>query len=274
MEIVYLPSIHGLGDQLNGFTTAVWLSEQLARPLVTCFEHAWIMTPRLSHAECDKLSQKMNEKPTSQFLLEDNQSVFVGCDKCEQIIPRLFTISRDVYRRYFQNVSFMGRLRRAQRVVLRYNRNVVSFTHRFDNRRILQSAIAPPPPIYDMCVHYRVLRTRQSMEAVVACSQHDPVMLFSNIGSAHLMKDLHHYRSKLRSKFVKHIYDAPQVYTHDLRSFLEMTRCRRFFIPTSAFSMAAALTSNASYDDILIYNDFNCTHNAPILKVRSMFFPH
>lgn len=253
-----------MGDQLNGFTTAVWLSKHLGRPLRTCFEYDWITTPRLPSADCANLTRTMDAKPMSQFLMEREGTVSVGCDKCEKILPRLIYISNDVNRRYFRNSSFMEHLIRAERIVLRYNRNIVSFKSRLENRNILQSTIARLPPMYDMCVHYRSIRTKQRLDEIVSCSRFDPVVLFSDIGSSHLEQDLR----RITRSSPKRI-----VYGNDSKSFLEMTRCKRFFIPASTFSIAAALTSDAVYSDILMYNNRNCTRSTPILQTHNMFFP-
>lgn len=267
MVVIYLPSVHGLGDQLNGLTTAVWLSEQLGRPLRTCLDHSWITIPRLSNVDCANLTVAMNSKPPSLFLSEVEGSpgtVLVGCDICEKIRPPLVYISAAVNRRYFGNSSFVNDLKHADRVVLRYNRNVASYTSRLENRRILQSVIVRPTPIYDMCVHYRSIRTNQRLDEVVWCSSTDPVTVFSDVGSAHLI-----LKDRKPNKHLSRI----RIYANDSKSFLDMMRCKRFFVPESSFSIAAALASNASYDDVLVYNRRNCTRSTPILKMHNMFFP-
>jgi hypothetical protein len=70
MDVMYLPSVHGLGDQLNGFTTAAWLANRLERPLRTCFTYDWMITARLPEDQCKNLTRTMNAKPRNRFLMQ------------------------------------------------------------------------------------------------------------------------------------------------------------------------------------------------------------
>jgi hypothetical protein len=156
----------------------------------------------------------------------------------------------------------MRQLHHTQRVVSRYNRNVVSYHDPTMSRQILRAAVARLPAAYEMCIHYRWLRAMQSIEDVVRSSRHNPVMLFSDTGSSHLLRDIGRATNA-----------SNRVYADDARSFLEMTRCKRVMTHGSSFSVAAALVSDAHYDDILVYDARNCARTAPLLRARTMFFP-
>ena len=81
-DFVYLaPPQLGLGDQLCGLTTAVWLARVLRRPLKVCDDlNGIIALPRATSAQCAQWTEQFHDKQFKYNLsMTQNDTMFVGC---------------------------------------------------------------------------------------------------------------------------------------------------------------------------------------------------
>ena len=261
--LVYVPTTNGIGDQLIGLVTAGWLARKTNRSLSVCLDYEWVHVPRSS--ACERYRRLLSAKNHTNFVERVNGTVLLGCNnRCRELRPAVGYISKDLSRRYWNNPAFLRTLENATDVVVQTNRNAVAFVAKLETRRILQSMIRPSPPRYENCLHHRSLRTRLSLDALVRCASRDPMVVFSDLTSAHL------YRVDRPKRAQRKVVRLP---ANDTASFLELTRCKKYWIPSSSFSVAAALVSTASYDDITVYDNRNCSKTVPLLRAHTLFFP-
>lgn len=181
----------------------------------------------------------MDAKPLSQPLSEverPTRAVFVCCDLCEKIRLPLGYISRVANLRHFRNASFMQRLGRTERVVLRYNRNVASYTSRLGKPE-------------DPTVGDRASATDLRHVRALPLDQHEAtpgrgrlVCISTTPWRSSRISGRHTCRSRTRNTARQRCTSTPTT----PRSFLEM---------------------------IMMYDRRNCTHITPILKTHNMFFP-
>ena len=264
-DFVYLaPPQLGLGDQLNGLTTAVWLARVLQRPLKVCNDlNGVISLPRARSAQCAQWTEQFRQESFKQhFSLTRDDTIFVGCYKsknCSQITTsfpgsdpsktrRVTRITHDLWDAFWSNADFLRLMNASHRVVLSINRNAVSFLKKTMNREILHSVLRIQPPLYENCLHYRSYRMRNKLESYVQCTGVDPVVIFSDLNSRHLhINDGKQPRSRHGTKGINHTF------ADSIQGFLNLARCKHLWIGTSSFGAAAAFASAAEYKDIWVF---------------------
>jgi len=257
-------------------TTAVWLARVLRRPLKVCDDlNGIIALPRATSAQCAQWTKQFHDKQFKYNLsMTQNDTMFVGCHQsavkfdCSNVrtgFPgsdpsksrRVSMITRDLYRHFWSNADFLSLMNASHRVVLSINRNAVSFLSKTMNREILHSVLRiQRQPLYENCLHFRSYRMH-NLDAHLECTGIDPVMVFSDLNSRHL-----------------HINDGKKgtnrTFTDSIQGFLRLSRCKRMWIGSSSFGVAAALASTADYKDIRVFQDANdCHKQKEFLDVRS-----
>ena len=217
----------------------------------------------LFHQDAQKYKEMARHKSLTKFFENVNGTALLGCNnECYKLRPKLNYFSRDLWRMYWNNPSFLRKISKYETIVLQTNRNVVSYVDKYENRRILQSMIRTNTPLYENCLHHRSLRTTLSLNTLVSCASRDPIVVFSDMTSKHL-SDVDKKKRKV----------ATVVRANDTDSLLKLARCKYYWIPGSSFSIAAALLSTTPYQNILVYDNKNCSKVRPLLHTRSMFFP-
>lgn len=257
-DVVYVPVDFGIGDKMNGMTTAMWLAKRLRRPLKVCFPFLPLLRlETLPENDCTNLAQGVKDKG-ERFWAAKTNTHYVGCKHC-----RGFSyVSRGLWRVYWRNETFLHTLNSSARVVVSINRNVASVDGIEASRRLLREAFPMQKPRYDVCIHHRSFRSKLTVDALLRCFRTDPVVVFTDYASRHL-----HVKDRKQTTL-------PSKFSNDTNSFLELCRCREYRLPASSFSIAAALASNASLDKIIMYSAENCSKQMLLKNAVTMFNPH
>lgn len=260
-DVVYIPMEFGIGDKMNGMTTAMWLAKQLYRPLKVCypFLQSQIRLQTVPAHVCEGLTRGLQKKGEHRFWSVNTSTHYVGCKRCRNF----HYVSREIRRTFWQNATFLHALNSSTRVVISLNRNVASVDGIQASRRLLHEAMFIQEPRYDVCIHHRSFRSQLTVDALLRCfPTADPAVVFTDYSSRHLVTDRKEPLTEGRS------------FSNDSHSFLELCRCREYMIPVSSFSIAAALASSAHLDKIMVYDNHNCSRKRLLRHAVTMFTPH
>ena len=228
-DVVFVRTLNGIGDTLNGLVTAYWLSAYLNATFSVCWpESEGVISWRVALAPPGCLAWKTQwERRTREFVLSwergSQRSKAIEYAGLSMLVSedtafvRYEATSGGFYAAYGK--GDWAALRTRPTLMLSSNRGITTFayTDRTDKTGLsawLRSRFTSPwsaagsalrqvvrlaaPRPRDICVHYRAARMMAvPVEDIVACAAtvgssatRGSVKVFSDVGSRHLMVDL------------------------------------------------------------------------------------